>query len=384
LLLNDAGDQLILKNIVGVNIPENQLIILKPDEGIAGEVLRNGKVVRVADVKNDERFKKVEDSNANLANSLLCAPLIDSKKIIGVINVVDSMRQEATFTVEDEHLLVSIASQLSMTMENLHLQTEMIEKERMSKELEIAGVIQENLFPLDHPKIVGYESDFNSNPAKEAGGDYYDYLPLDELRTGFVIADVSGKGVPAALVMVMVRSYLKVEGHKSILPQEVVARLNDHLTNMIAQDRFVTLLYGILNQADHTFHFTSAGHNYPIFYQHAEKLASEVELNGLILGVMDGVEFEEKTLEFAPLDILVLYTDGVTEAQNVDAVLYGEDRLCRLVEENADKTAHQLREIIENDVTEFAKGTPQGDDITLVVIKRDGDDLTKAEGKSTH
>jgi sigma-B regulation protein RsbU (phosphoserine phosphatase) len=372
LLLNKERDSLELKMIKGVEIPEGVLVQLKPDEGIAGLALKENRVILVNDVNNDERFKPLNTKEEEHSiKSLLCAPLVISNVPIGVINVVDKMTEDRMFSTEDSNLLNSIASQLSITIENFYLQKEIVEKERMEKELEIAKEIQAGLFPDEIPVIANYSIDFNNNPAKECGGDYYDYINLTDELTAFTIADVSGKGVPAALIMVMAKSVLMVEAPKDFNTQNVVQELNNQLSKTITQGRFITFFYGTLEHKTGVFKFTNGGHNYPYMYRAKTGEIEELELDGMILGVMEDMDYETKEVTFETGDVLVLYTDGVTEALNNEGVLFSDELLQETILELHDLSATEIRKEIEKKVFEHANGAPQSDDITIIVIKKE-------------
>jgi len=369
LLLTEDKSALELKMMKGITLPTGITIRLKPDEGIIGYALKTGEVVLVNDVANDERFKNIEGETK--IHSLLCAPLILSGQPIGVINVVDKQEENKQFLEEDKNLLKSIASQLSITIENFYLQKELMEKERMAKELEIAHDIQKSLFPSERPQLKNFSVDFNNIPAKECGGDYYDFIELSEELTGFAIADVSGKGVPAALIMVMARTILRGEASAKLKPDELIGRLNNRLSDTIVHGRFITFFYGILESSSGLFTFSNGGHNYPYLYRASSGKIEELELDGMLLGVMTNNEYESLEIKLELGDILVMYTDGVTEAQNSNQELFGEDRLKEIIIENSQKSANEIRKNIEIEVFKHTGSAPQFDDITLIVIKRE-------------
>lgn len=372
LLLDKDKNVLTLKIMRGMTLPEGTEVRLQPDEGIAGIAMRENRVVLVDHADQDERWKPLPgEVDHHRVSSLLCAPLVIGQTPVGVINVVDRISGEGPFIDDDRHLLESIASQLSLTLENFFLQQELLEKERMARELEIASSIQASFFPQSRPEVEGWSFDFHNTPAKEVGGDYYDWFDLGNGRLSFNIADVSGKGVPAALVMMMVRSSLRVEVKREDSPAAVSMAVNSQMADIIEQDRFVTFQYGCLDTVNGGFRFANAGHNYPVLYHAAENHVEEVELNGLMLGVLEEIEYDEVEVNLAPGDVLVLYTDGVTEAQSKEGKLFDEERLKETVQKAAGGNATQVREAILDAVLNFAAGAPQYDDITLVVVKRE-------------
>ncbi len=372
LMLSADGSELELRQICGVD-PPSRRIALRPDEGIAGLVLADGRTRLVNEVAGDERFKPLEYSHERRRmRSLLCAPLVIGKKPAGVINVVDRMGEGAVpFAEEDVQLLESIASQLSLTIEIFELHRDLIDRERMTKELEIARSIQSRLLPAAPPVLPGFTVDHHNEPAREVGGDYYDHFPLPGGATGFAIGDVAGKGVPAGLIMVMVRSVLRVEAEKAGSPADVVATLNDHVGSLVADGRFVTFLYGTLSADGTRFAWANAGHNFPYLYRAARREVEEMEGGGLILGVMAGMPYTTQEAELSPGDAILFYTDGVTEAQNAAGELFGEERLKGLFASVAHLPAAGIRRAVEEAVVAFEAGAPRADDLTLLVIKRD-------------
>lgn len=371
LLLSPDGSELELRAIRGVEPPARR-IMLRPDEGIAGLVLAQGRAHLVNEASEDGRFKPLEYSHERRRmKSLLCAPLVIGKRVAGVMNVVDRLSGDRVFDAEDAKLLESIAGQLALTIEIFELHRDLLDNERVVKELEIARSIQSRLFPARPPDLPGYSIDHHNEPAREVGGDYYDHLPIPDGSTGFAIADVSGKGVPAALIMVMVRSILRVEAVAAEGPEQFVARLNDHVGQLVEQGRFVTFLYGLLDPVAHRFRYANAGHNYPLHYHAADGRVTEMEGGGLILGVMGGISYDRFEVELSPGDALLFYTDGVTEAQNAGGELFGEARLAELFATIARLPAAGIRAGVEEAVRLFEAGAPRADDITLIVIKRE-------------
>ncbi len=251
---------------------------------------------------------------------------------------------------------------------------EAILRAHLESELETARKIQEKLLPHEMPHLPGFEIAGTSIPSKQVGGDYFDFLDLGEGRLGIAIADVSGKGIPAALLMANLQASLHAQTMETEKVAEVTTRINNLLVKSTDANMFVTFFYGLLDRNKSTFTSTNAGHNPPLLLridQSMERLAE----GGLVLGFLPDQKYAQQTTILNPGDILVLYTDGITEAREpeenkaVEDKLFGEDRLAQVVMESASLSAREIQSAILHNVSVHTRNTPQGDDITLVVIK---------------
>jgi sigma-B regulation protein RsbU (phosphoserine phosphatase) len=243
------------------------------------------------------------------------------------------------------------------------------EIERTEYEMETARGIQTSFLPESPPQIKGFDIAALSLPARQVGGDFYDFIPVAQDKWGFVIADVSGKGVPAALFMALSRTLLRANTVSNPAVREAIQKSN----NMIAQedraDMFVTLFYAVLDLPDRLLRYVNAGHNPPLLLKGDTGDVSLLQAKGVALGVMDNIQLEEKELHLADNDLLVLYTDGITEAINEAKEEFGQKRLIEVVKQNAGLPARDLAGMVKNEVFAFAKGQPQHDDFTLVILK---------------
>jgi PAS domain S-box-containing protein len=243
--------------------------------------------------------------------------------------------------------------------------------ERSRAELHIAAEIQKSFIPKRIPAVSDFNSAAVTLPALEVGGDFYDFISLPEDRQGMVIADVAGKGVPAALFMALSRTIVRANAaHKSLI-RDVLKETN----NMIAADTtagmFVTLIYGILDGANHTLSYSNAGHPAPLIFKSDDGKCIELKSTGVALGIVEGLEYEEHLIQFSPGDIAVFYTDGVTEAVNSKNAMYGINRLSNVVASSYRLTAEEIIDTILRDISDFSGSKEQFDDITLIVIKSD-------------
>jgi HAMP domain-containing protein len=251
---------------------------------------------------------------------------------------------------------------------------EAILRAHLESELDTARKIQEKLLPHDMPRFRGFEIAGTSIPSKQVGGDYFDFLDLGEGQLGIAIADVSGKGIPAALLMANLQASLHAQTFETEKVADVTARINNLLVKSTDSNMFVTFFYGLLNRSQSTFTSTNAGHNHPLLLR-SDRTMEYLAKGGLVLGFLPDQKYEQQTTTLQPGDVLVLYTDGITEARTPDeeAVqekLFGEDRLAHVIKESASLSAREIQSAILQAVSIHTKNTPQGDDITLVIIKR--------------
>lgn len=252
-------------------------------------------------------------------------------------------------------------------MERLHCTT--AEQEKLLRELEIARRIQQNILPRETPAIEGIDVWGTNLPAREVGGDFFDYIPIDQNHWGITIADVSGKGMPAALFMGLSRTILRASASGNL---DITAALR-HANELICRDStsgmFVTLFYGVFDTATKELTYINAGH-YPALLFHGDMTeTSHLEARGIPLGITDMIELEEKSLPLQSGDILVLYTDGVTEAMNESETVFGEERLTRLILDCRALPARDIVRKVEDEILLFSGDQPQFDDLTLVVMK---------------
>jgi len=241
--------------------------------------------------------------------------------------------------------------------------------ERSKAELQIAAEIQKNFLPDHTPSVFQFKLAAVTIPAMEVGGDFYDFISLPDGRQGLVIADVAGKSIPAALFMALSRTIVRANAAHQPQTAEVLREAN----NMIAEDAsagmFVTLFYGILDGKAHTLTYANAGHPPLLVFRTGGCRCTEQEVTGVALGAMDGMEYEERQVQFLPGDVAVLYTDGVTEAVNRKGEMYGLKRLCSVMTRNGHLSAQEIMEKVLDDISEFSGDQSQYDDITLVVLK---------------
>ena len=250
-----------------------------------------------------------------------------------------------------------------------------LERERLSNELEIAHQVQIKLLPKECPIINGYSFSAFCEPAREVGGDYYDFIDLGNNKTGVVIGDVAGKGLPAAIYMTLTKGIFQSYAENNLSPKDVLIKMNKLIYHIIESGSFVSIFYGILDQAKNEFIFARAGHEAPIFIDSENKNNILLRTVGLALGLDNGNIFEEKieekSISLGNGDTIILYTDGITEANNKLNEEYGIDRLKDFLKEYINNSSSSLLELIHEDVNNFCQGTNQFDDMTTIIIKRE-------------
>ena len=366
-LIDPVRKELWSKVLKGKDLVEIRLPV---GTGISGNVAKTGKTINLKDAWKDKRFFSGFDLRTGFqTKTMLCMPMRDRKgKIIGVFQILN--KHDGVFTKEDENFLEAFSVHASLAIENARLHQDIVEKERIEKELEIAGAIQRRLLPKKLPSLAGYEIDAVARPSKNVGGDYYDLIMLSEGKYAFVIADVSGKGVPAALLVSTLHASLHayIDGTPSLA--QLVKRLNLVVHENTEAERFITLFMAVLDPSQGSMTFVNAGHNFPFILRTQQSSIQPLFSTGLPLGMFDGVEFQQETVQLGPSDYLVLYTDGVTEAMNKSFEEYGEKRLRQIMIGSSDQTASGFMGSIVSDVEKFVAGEPQSDDLTMMVLKR--------------
>jgi sigma-B regulation protein RsbU (phosphoserine phosphatase) len=366
-LIDPVRKELWSKVLKGKNLVEIRLPI---GTGISGNVAKTGKTINLRDAWKDKRFFSGFDLRTGFqTKTMLCMPMRDRKgKIIGVFQILN--KKIGAFTKEDENFLEAFSVHAALAIENARLHQDIVEKERIEKELEIAGTIQRRLLPKQLPPLPGYEIEAVARPSKNVGGDYYDLIKLSDGKYAFVIADVSGKGVPAALLVSTLHASLHAYIDSIVNLAQLVRRLNVVVHGDTEAERFITLFMAILDPNDGSLTYVNAGHNFPFLLRTQQSSIQPLISTGLPLGMFDSVEFQQETVKLGPSEYLVLYTDGVTEAMNKSLDEYGENRLRQMMISSGDKSASGFLEGIVSDVEKFVAGEPQSDDLTMLVLKR--------------
>ena len=343
-----------------------------PGEGIIGRVWQTGQPVCFNELSHAPELAKLRDSAFGTA-SVMAASLSYGKQNLGVLAVANGP-MGAPFTQGDFVVFKSIAEQSAFALYNAIIYSMANEKKRLDHDLEIARDIQRILLPAEAPAINGFQISGINVPAHQVSGDYFDYIHVDEERLGVVIADVSGKGVPASLIMAICRSVLRAEAARNPSPADVLRKVNRQLYPDIKEDMFISMAYLILDHERDGVTLARGGHDAPLLYKRQLQRVTPVKSPGMVLGIDSGNVFDRLTVDFAvPLerdDCLVLYTDGVTEALNTEGDEFGLGRAIESVRASATDGAQAIVKRVIDDVHNFIGSTPQNDDITLIAIRK--------------
>jgi sigma-B regulation protein RsbU (phosphoserine phosphatase) len=330
---------------------------------------RDSWVYREDSISDEERGKL-----ATLRSELLL-PLAVRDKLLGFISL-GPKRSEEPYTGSDVRLLKSVAAQTGLALENASLmQTiadEVAHRERLNREVEIAREVQERLFPQKLPPIRGLDYAGHCRPALGVGGDYYDFLALPHGQLGIAIGDVSGKGIAAALMMASLQASLRSEATRA--PENLAAavgNINRLVYEASSSNRYATFFYGQYSPGDGRFDYVNAGHNSPLLFHRNgnDHTIARLEPGGTVVGLLEDAQYLQGSVQMRPGDILVAFTDGISEAMNLDDEEWGEERLVEACQRNGGASAQELLEYLFEAATQFAGAAPQHDDMTLVVLR---------------
>ena len=335
---------------------------------VMDEVLKNGKSVLTSDAQHDPRYASQTMALLGI-RSVLAVPLsVQEQEVFGIV-YADSPTYEATFTEEHLNILTTLASVASIRIENAQLMEERIQRERMERELELATEIQQRLQPSAPPIIEGYEFQGISFSCYEIGGDYYDFINRHDGKMLIALGDVSGKGTAAALLMSSVHAaiHAQVAAKNSLL--ETVTSVNQYLAENTPTNRFVTLFIAELDPETGKIGYINAGHNPPLIGRNdgsVEQLGS----GGFPLGIMPAAEYELGETYLKGDEALIIYSDGVSEAADLNGEEFGMERLTDVITKNLHRSASGMRDKIESSLSNFIQTAPAGDDITMVIVKK--------------
>lgn len=297
----------------------------------------------------------------------LAVPLVLQKETKGLL-LLGGKLDRTPYTNEDVEFISSIAGLAVVSLENRRLFRDALEKQKMEEELEIAKGIQRNLLPKEIPQLEGYDIAAFTVPSKHVGGDYYDMIWLNEKEINFSIADVSGKGVPASLLMASLQAFLKSVCKQGFAIDTATNLINDLVVENTSDGRFITFFWGTLNPETRMFTYVNAGHNPPLLIRDSK--IQYLDKGGIILGVMKTImPYDADEVQLMKDDVLVLFTDGVTEAKDVKDDEYGDSRLEQFIINNQQLSAGEIIHELLHDMHDFVQGYPQSDDITIMVLK---------------
>jgi sigma-B regulation protein RsbU (phosphoserine phosphatase) len=339
---------------------------------IVSQVMQTRAALLTNNAQFDTRYQPGQSIIMRGLRAILCVPLITRKgDVLGAIYVDTSMKS-GIFSQADRDLLSAVAGQAAITLENARLYTVAVEKGRLERELQMASEIQQSLLPRYVPDVGCYEIAAGWQAAREVAGDFYDLFPLENDKFGVVIADVSDKGAPAALFMAVARTMIRAHSFSGSNPVETMSRTNDLILEDADSGMFVTVYHSVFSLDGHSVH-VNAGHNPPILYRSATRDVQFMPRGGRAIGWFPNNPLQATELQLEPGDILVYYTDGLTESQNALDDFYGDERLAkevvRIEQNSPGQNARWIMSALLDRVAQFRGEIPPHDDQTIVVIR---------------
>ncbi len=367
LMMRDEAKQDLKVAVARLRDRAGEIGEIRVSRNVMDEVVMRGKSVLTSDAQHDPRFASGTVVLQGV-RSVLAVPLGVAEKVFGII-YADSPIAEGRFTEDHLKVLTTLASVAAIRVENARLVESRLQQERLERELQLAMEIQQRFQPTAPPIVAGYEFQGISFPCYEIGGDYYDFIARPDGRMVITLGDVSGKGTAAALLMSSLHAAIHAQtgSHDSLV--ETISAVNKYLAENIPPNRFVTLFYAELDPESGTLSFLNAGHNPPLIV-HAAGTVEQLAAGGLPLGIRPNAEYREGRTQLQFGDVLVIYSDGVTEAASPSGEEFGPTRLYEVVQRNVEASAAGIRDRIESALTKFSQGTQAADDITLVIVKR--------------
>jgi serine phosphatase RsbU (regulator of sigma subunit) len=402
--LLDVGKipQMVLEEGQRVIHAKSGIVLLSPPNGGAeweikasdcvdspAEALKEIARQALGDAWQSERAAILTELPTQSLRAILYAPLKGKNNVLGAI-ILSRAPDQPVFTASDSKLLMALASQAAISVENARLHLAVLEKERLEHELELARDVQASLIPSQTPSIPGWDFAAFWQPAREVSGDFYDFISdvgttlvardldtepgsaraVGPSRQGIVIADVSDKGMHAALFMALTRSIVRASTTAGLSPADGLTQTNRLLCADSVNGMFVTLFYSQLDPQKHELTYVNAGHNPPLHYRSKEKMLAELTATGIMLGFDESRRLEQRSVKLEPGDFVLFYTDGVTEAMNEQNDQYGEERLWDLLHVNSSASASDLLHAVRISLAGFVGNRAQSDDITIVIAKR--------------
>lgn len=331
-------------------------------EGIIGTVIKTGEPINVRDVRTDPRY--IDGRHATLSE--VAVPIIVQDEVIGALNLESDRTNN--FTERDVRSLIVFANQAGVALERAKADRLRMHSKRIEEEIALARRIQNSFLPQRNPEFAPYELAGINISSSEVGGDYYDFIPITDTDMGIAIADVTGHGAGAALMMATLRACLRIESRNNFAIRTILSKVNDFIFETNPSDSYVTGIYGVLDRTNHVFSYSNAGHNWPILMRKNGDIEL-LETGGLLLGAFRKVVYDESQVRLRPGDILLLYTDGANEAIASGGEQFGDERLMESFRAHKGRSAAEIVRAISDDVLAFRSEDEFQDDLTLSVIK---------------
>jgi sigma-B regulation protein RsbU (phosphoserine phosphatase) len=348
---------------VGYGPTLNAQMHVKIGQGLVGHVAKSGQPIIVPDVSKDSRYINSRPTT----KSEVVVPMMLDGRVIGVLN----LESDALNAYDSHHVsvMLAFASQAAISIERTRLHEKILSGQKLEHELNVAREIQRSFLPTHDPAIAGYDISGRNISSEQVGGDYYDFIHIVENQTGVAIGDVSGKGVPAALIMASFRASLIAEIRNNYSISTICSKVNNLLCESLQPDNFVTAVYGVLDSKNHILTFANCGHNLPLLLRRSGKIEFLKE-GGPVLGIVKDARYEERPLFLSQGEIVLFYTDGVTEVFNDQGKEFGVEGIINMVMQNKNKTSPEIQKAIHGAVQQFAAPDHVFDDFTMIVLKR--------------
>lgn len=340
-----------------------EYIRLKIGQGLVGWVAKAGEAVIVPDVTKDTRYVQARPET----KSEIVLPIKIDGRIIGVLNLESD--KSSAFNRKSLELITVFASQAAISIERAVLHKKMLDSQRLEEQLAIARQIQATFLPKAKPSLPGYDIAGVNIPSGEVGGDYYDFIKIIEHHTGISIADVAGKGIPASLIMASFRASLIAEIRNNYAIRVICKKVNALIYESVERENYVTAVYGVLDSKNDIFTFSNCGHNHPILLRRDNRVEFLKE-GGLALGVVPDTDYEERPIFLQSGDLILFYTDGVTEARGVSGEEFGQGRLMAIIKDCRKLSSEEIIHKIYDEVKKFASESHIFDDLTMIALKK--------------
>jgi serine phosphatase RsbU (regulator of sigma subunit) len=347
---------------------EQRSILLQPRRGgITHLVARNGVPEFIDDTLNHPAYTQMPSSAQ--PGALACLPLMSAKRVLGTLNL--GYWQPHSFDEESRQFLDLMARQAAIAIDTARLHAEALKRAQLEHELQVAREFQSSLMPEELPRVEGWEIGVLWQPARSVSGDFYDFVNVEnESLQGLVIADISDKGMPAALFTALARSTIRASVTTACCPADWMAHANRVLWKDTVNGMFVTLCYAQVEPESNEMIYVNAGHNPPLWFHQADCSFTPLTRTGIALGVDAERNFQQRSIYLDHGDFTLFYTDGVIEAANSRGDEFGMDRLCQFILDNRTASASGLVDMLRKSLNAFISLAPQFDDITAVMVKR--------------
>ena len=335
-------------------------------QSLLGWMELNKKPLVINDPKSDERFRGLQWDPG--IHNVLSVPLMVKAELTGILCVFNK-KDSAQFNIDNQRLLAIMAAQSAQIVENARLYEQEKALLRVQEEMRMASTIQQDLLPKSPPKLDGFDIAGITVSARSVGGDFFDFIALGGGRLGICLGDVSGKGMPAAMLMAHIHATVQAQAKLHPVAHDAIGGMNELLCQSLSSKKFATMVYAILCPSENTLTYCNAGHDFPILFSSDAKV-TPLKNGGIPLGMFTPFGYESGVVHMVPGDVLVIYSDGIAEAWNASDVAFGEQKIRDVIHDHLDKPAEVIIDQLLKAVEHHTVSMPQADDMTVVVIKK--------------